>query len=195
MKSKKINLLVKISVLSAMSIILYFFEFPLPIFPSFLKIDISDVPAILGAFSLGPAAGVIVELVKNLLHLLLKNDSAGIGELANFLVGAAFVLPAGILYKTKKSRTSAFIGLAAGIIFMSIIAAVSNYLFILPLYEKVLHFPVAAVVKIAAGINPSVHNLNTLIAYTFLPFNLLKGFILSVVVFLMYKRVSPILHR
>lgn len=195
MKNKKLNTLIKISILSAMALILYFIEFPLPIFPNFLKLDISDVPAILGAFAVGPVAGVIVELVKNILHMMFNNSTAGIGELANFLVGASFVFVTGIVYKAGKSRMSALIGLISGTVAMGIIASLGNYFIFLPLYEKVLNYPINAVVGMASKINPSVVNLNTLIVYTILPFNLIKGLMLSVIVFLVYKRVSPILHK
>jgi riboflavin transporter FmnP len=195
MKNKKLNIIVKISILSAMALILSLIEFPLPIFPDFLKLDISDVPAILGAFAMGPVAGVMIELVKNILHFIFKNSSYGIGELANFIVGASYVYVSGIIYKTGKSRKTALIGLIAATITMGIVASIGNYLVFLPLYEKVLNFPIVAVVGLAKKINPSVVNLNTLIAYSILPFNIIKGAMLSIIVFLVYKRVSPILHR
>lgn len=196
MRNKKLSILIKISILSAMAFILYLIEIPVPIFPNFLKFDISDVPAILGAFALGPVAGVAIELIKNILHFILKNDgTSGIGELANFIVGGGFAFAAGIVYKIGKTRIVALYSLIIGTVFMTIIAAVGNYFIFLPLYESVLNYPVKVVVAMASKINSSVVNLNTLIVYTFLPFNLIKGVMISVIVFLIYKRVSPILHK
>lgn len=195
MTNKKLSTLIKISVLSTMAFILMFFEFPLPIFPDFLKIDLSDIPALLGAFSIGPAAGIVIELIKNLLHLIVKNQTAGIGELANFIVGSAFAATAGIIYKNKKTRKGAAISLLAGIIVMGLAASLGNYFIFLPLYEKVLMFPVSAVIGMAAKVNKAVVNLNTLIIYSILPFNIMKGVIVSIITSLVYKRVSPILHK
>lgn len=195
MKNKKLSISIKISILAAMGFILFLLEIPLPIFPSFLKIDFSDVPALLGAFSMGPLAGLVIELIKNLLHMMLKGDSAGIGELANFMVGSGFVVTAGIVYKRGKSLKYALIGLIAGIVAMGVVASIGNYFIFLPLYEKVLSFPITAVVGMASKVNPSITNLNTLVIYCILPFNILKGLIISLVVFLIYKRVSPILHK
>lgn len=195
MTNKKLSILTKISILSAMAFILYLIEFPLPIFPSFLKIDLSDVPALLGSFSMGPLAGVLIELLKNLLHLIMKNETAGIGELADFLIGSAFVFTAGMIYRNGKTKRQAVIGLLLGIVAMCIVASLGNYFIFLPLYEKVLKFPIPAVVASAKAINPSIHNLNTLIVFCFIPFNLIKGLIVSIVTLLVYKRVSPILHK
>lgn len=195
MNNKRLSKLIKISILSAMGLLLMFIEFPLPIFPEFLKIDFSDVPAILGTFALGPFAGMLIELLKNLLHLLLLSKTGGIGELANFIVGAAFVMSAGFVYKRNKSRFGALIALFVGIVVSSIVASIGNYYVFLPLYESVLGFPMEAIVGMGKAINPSIKDLNTFIAYSILPFNLLKGLIISLITFLSYKKLSPILHK
>lgn len=195
MNNKRLSKLIKISILSAMGLLLMFIEFPLPIFPEFLKIDFSDVPAILGTFALGPFAGMLIELLKNLLHLLLLSKTGGIGELANFIVGAAFVMSAGFVYKRNKSRVGALIALFVGIVVSSIVASIGNYYVFLPLYESVLGFPMEAIVGMGKAINPSIKDLNTFIAYSILPFNLLKGLIISLITFLSYKKLSPILHK
>jgi riboflavin transporter len=195
MTNKKLSVLIKISILSAMAFILYLIEFPLPIFPNFLNIDLSDIPALLGAFAMGPLAGMLIEFIKNLLHIMMKPSGMGVGELANFLVGTGFVVTAGIVYNRGKSRKHAVTGLLAGIIVMAVVACIGNYYIFLPLYEKVLHFPIVEIVKMATAVNSSIDNEFKLIVYSMLPFNLLKGFIVSIVVFLIYKRVSPILHK
>ena len=196
MRDQKLNKLVKISILSAAAFLLMFFiEIPLPIFPEFLKLDISDLPAILGAFALGPAAGIYIEALKNIFHAIAKPGTMGIGELANFVVGGAFVFTVGIIYNLKKDRTHALYGLAAGIIVMVIVAAIGNYFVFLPLYEKVLGFQVNAVIGMAAKVNPSIKDLNSLILLSIVPFNLLKGIIVALIAFLSYKSMSPILHK
>jgi riboflavin transporter FmnP len=195
MQNKKLNTLVKISVLSTAAFILMLIEIPLPIFPEFLKIDISDLPAILGSFAMGPVAGVIIEAIKNILHFIIKNGSAGIGEAANFVVGGAFVYTAGIIYRRRKNRTHALYGLLAGTAAMVAAGAVGNYYVFMPLYEKVLGFPIAAMVEAAKAINPAVTDFNYFIALSIVPFNLLKAVAVSAIAFLIYKRLSPVLHK
>lgn len=196
MTNKKLSTLVKISILSAMGLILMFIlEFPLPVFPDFLKFDFSEVPVLLGTFALGPVAGVIIEFIKNLIHMFLKPSTMGIGELANFIVGSSMVVAAGLLYKRGKTRKSALLGLGAGILVMTVVAAVTNYFVLLPLYESVLGFKISMIVDMSSKVNPSIKDINTLIIYSIVPFNLLKGAIVSLITFLMYKKVSPILHK
>lgn len=196
MKNKNLSVLIKIAVLSAMALILMLFDFPLPIFPDFLKIDLSDLPALLGSFAMGPIAGVLIELVKNLLNLVIRGTkTAGVGELANFIVGAVFVFTAGAIYKNQKNRTGAVIGLVAGTFAMAVIASIANYTFLIPLYAKAFHAPIEAFVQMGTKINSSITGLGTLVAYSIFPFNILKGVIVGLVTFVAYKRVSPILHR
>ncbi|MDF2503502.1 MULTISPECIES: ECF transporter S component [Clostridium] len=195
MKNSKLNVMTKTAILSVIGFLIMFIEVPIPIFPSFLKIDFSDLPALIGAFALGPVAGIIIELLKNILHGLFGSQTAFIGELANFLVGGIFVAVAGIIYKRRKTRTNALIGLAAGTIVMSIAASVLNYFVILPLYETVLHFPINAVVGMGSKLNPNIKNLNTFIVFAILPFNLIKGVIASVITMAVYKAVSPLIHK
>lgn len=196
MKNKKLSVIIKISILSAMAFIIYLFEFPLPIFPAFLKIDLSDIPAMLGGFALGPVAGILIELIKNILNIVIKGSgSAGIGELANFIVGSAYVITSGALYKHSKSKKNAAVSLTAGVLVMTLVASVANYYVFLPLYETVLHFPIEAMVQEGAKVNGLVKDFNSFVVYSILPFNLLKGFVVSMITFLAYKKLSPILHK
>jgi riboflavin transporter FmnP len=119
----------------------------------------------------------------------------GIGELANFVVGSSMVLTTGFLYKREKTRKGALKGLIAGVIVMSLIAAVMNYFVLLPLYESVLGFKISMIVDMSRKVNPSIKDVNTLIAYSIIPFNIVKGIVVSLITFLMYKKVSPILHK
>ncbi|WP_257790941.1 ECF transporter S component [Candidatus Formimonas warabiya] len=185
---------VKISIMAALSFLIMLIEFPLPFMPPFMQIDLSEIPALLTAFSLGPGAGVLVELIKNILHLL-KSQTAGIGELANFVVGIALVIPAGLIYKWNKSKKGAFLALVVGVVIMAAVASVFNYFVLLPLYARVLGFSTDAVISLGKQANHLIVDLKTLIAYGIIPFNIIKGFIVSVIVLVVYKRLSPVLHK
>lgn len=195
MKDQKLNRLVKISMLSVIAFILMFIEVATPFFPPFLKFDISDLPALIGAFALGPVAGVAIELLKNILHGIFVGGSAFVGELANFLVGAAMVYVSGYIYNKRKSRGIAVTSLIAGTLTMTVAASVLNYFVFLPLYETVLHFPINAIVEMGSKVNSSIKDLNSFVVWAIAPFNLIKGILVSVLTILVYKSVSPILHK
>ncbi|KEI00279.1 ECF transporter S component [Clostridium botulinum] len=196
MRHNNLNKMIKISLLSVMAFILMFFEVSMPIFPNFLKIDISDLPALLGSFALGPIEGVGIELFKNILHVIFKGTQTGlVGEFANFTVGAVLVLVAGYIYRCKKSKKTAVLGLLTGSIIMSIVASVLNYSVFLPLFAKAFKMPIDAFVSMGALVNPKIHDLKGLVMWSILPFNLLKGLIVSSITLVMYKSVSPILHK
>lgn len=196
MRQTNLNKMIKISLLATIAFILMFFEFPLPIFPEFLKIDLSDLPALLGTFSLGPVSGILIELLKNVLHVMFKGTSTGlVGELANFIVGSIFVVIAGIIYNMKKSKKSAILGLLAGTIVMSVCATIINYAVLLPLYAKVFKAPIEAFVAMGSAINSNIKSVKDLVLLSILPFNIIKGIIASLVTIPIYKKVSPILHK
>ncbi|MBU3180476.1 ECF transporter S component [Clostridium psychrophilum] len=195
MRNEKLVRLIKISLLAVMAFLLMYIELPIPIFPEFLKIDISDLPALLGAFALGPVAGVIIELFKNILHGMLASKTAFIGELANFLVGSCLILVSGYIYKVRKSKKGAIVGLLIGVVCMSMFAAILNYFVILPLYETVLGFPISAVVGMGSKLNHNINDLNSFVIWMIVPFNLFKGIIISAMTLALYKSVSPILHK
>lgn len=183
----------RIAILSALAFVIMFAEFPIPLFPVFLHIDFSDIPALLAAFALGPWSGAMVELIKNLIHLMITK-TVGIGELANFIVGAAYVIPAGYVYKAMKNKKGALYGLIAGTVSMGIVASIFNYFVLLPLYATVLHFPIDAIVGMGTEANGAIVSVKSLVAYGILPFNLIKGIVVSIVVLLIYKKLSPLLH-
>jgi len=195
MRDEKLVKLIKISLLSVMAFLLMYIELPIPIFPEFLKFDISDLPALLGAFALGPIAGVVIELFKNILHGMLAGKTAFVGELANFLVGSSLVLVAGYMYKIRKSKGGAVVALLIGVVCMSIFAGALNYFVVLPLYESVLGFPISAVVEMGTKVNNKVVDLNSFIIWSIIPFNFIKGILVSSVTLALYKSVSPILHK
>lgn len=195
MKKRTLSTLIKVSILSAIAFLIMFLEFPLPIFPNFLQLDFSDIPALLGAFAMGPVAGIVIELLKNILHLLKGTTTMGIGEVANFIVGTAFVGTAGAIYKHSKTRKNALISMAAGVIVMTVVASVINYVAILPLYESMMGFSKEMMVAAGSKIFKGITDFNTFVAFSILPFNLLKGVLVALITSLAYKRLSPILHK
>lgn len=188
------KILTKTAVLGVLAFIIMFVEFPMPFFAAFLKIDFSDVPALLAGFAMGPWAGIMVEVIKNFLHLF-KSETAFIGEGANLLTGILLVAPAAWIYSVKKSKKTAILGLLVGTVIMALGMSVANYYVIVPLYQKLLNIPTQAVVAMGSKVNPRIVDLKTLVVYSILPFNILKGLILTLVTAVIYKKVSPMLHR
>lgn len=189
--------MVKVSIMAVIAFILMFFEFPLLwIAPPFIKIDISDLPALLGAFAMGPMVGVIIQLLKNVLNVVLEGSTTGgVGEFANFVVGSAFAYTAGAIYFKKKTFGRAIAGLLIGTVVMTVVITIANYYFIFPFYAKLFGMPIQTLVDMGAGISSKITDLWTLMLYSIVPFNLLKGVLLSAITILLYKKVSPILHR
>ncbi|MEZ3516890.1 MAG: ECF transporter S component [Lachnospiraceae bacterium] len=195
-KRKKLNLrtMVQIAMLGAIAVVLMMFEIPLGFAPSFYKLDFSEVPVLLGAFSMGPVAGVLIELIKILLNLLINGTyTAGVGEFANFGIGCALVVPAGIIYKRKASRTNAVIGLVIGTIVMAIVGGAFNAYVLIPLYSKAM-MPMDVIISMGNQINPNITGLTTFIMFAVVPFNLVKGVIVSIMTVLLYKYLRPFLH-
>jgi riboflavin transporter FmnP len=186
--------IVKIGMLSAVAFLLMLIQFPIPtLFPFFLELDISELPALLGGFTLGPIAGSIIVLLKNLLLLAVRgSETSYVGELSNFIVGAAFVVPASILYINNKSKRGAIYSLIAGILGMTIVACISNYYLIIPLFSKTLGFE--SVMEMAARSNKAIVDMKTYILYAVVPFNILKSMVVSIFTLLIYKRLSPLLR-
>ena len=184
---------VKIGMLAAISVVLMLFEIPLPFAPSFYEIDFSEVPVLIGAFAMGPVAGAAIELVKILLNLVITGtDTAGVGELANFIIGCSLCLPAAIVYKRKKTRKGAMIGMAAGTALMVVIGCLINAYVMLPAYSAAFSLPIDALVQMGTAVNPSIKSLSTFVIFAVAPFNLLKAVLVSLIVLLIYKKISPI---
>ena len=199
-QKKKTYRLAVAAMLSAIAAVLQFVEFAIPIMPSFVKLDISDLPALLGTFALGPWWGVAIQLVKNLLHLPFGH-SAGVGELCNFLLGGVFVFVAGLIYHKVKTRRNALTGAILGAIVMAAISVPLNYFFVYPAYVVLYHMPLEAIVGMYEAILGSVAHvptgnalLNCLVVFN-LPFTLCKGLIDVALCFLIYKPLSPLLHK
>jgi riboflavin transporter FmnP len=185
----------KVGVLGAISAIIYMFDFALPFAPSFYKLDFSEIPVLLGAFSLGPVAGVAIEFVKVLLKLIIKGTTtAGVGDLGNFLIGCALVLPAAVIYKKNKSFKSAIVGLIVGTIILAVVGSLMNYFVLIPFYVST-GFPLDKILAMGNAVNNNIVSLWTLVLYAVVPFNIVKGIIISIITMLVYKRLSPLLHR
>lgn len=193
-KGISVRMLVQIGMLAAVAIVLMLFEIPLPFAPSFYEIDFSEVPVLIGCFAMGPAAGAAIELVKILLNLVINGtQTAGVGELANFIIGCSFVVPAGIIYKRNHTRKGALIGMAAGTLLMVVLGCFINAFVLLPAYGSAFGMPIDALVGMGTAVNPNITSLSTFVLFAVAPFNLLKGFLDSVIVMLIYKKISPIL--
>ncbi|MBK5251853.1 MAG: ECF transporter S component [Peptostreptococcaceae bacterium] len=192
-RASSTNKMVKTSVLSVIAFVLMLIELPVPLFPVFLKLDLSDLPALVGGFAMGPAAGVAIELIKNFLHFITRTSTAGVGELANFIVGAALVFPASYIYKMKKSKTQALKALAVGTVSMAIAGGLANYFILLPFYAKVM--PLDIIIEKGNAANAAIHDMKTLVLYAIVPFNLIKGAVISAITLLIYKKISVILHK
>ena len=196
MKKDTTHNLTVAAMLSAVAFILMFIEFPIPmLIPAFIKRDFSDLPALLGAFALGPVYGVIISFMKNLLHIVIKGTStACVGELSNFILGAIFSAVAGYLYKHHKSRKTAIIGAVAGAVAMGVLSVPSNYFVVYPAYVQFYHMPLEAILGMYQAILPSADSLIKCLIIFNLPFTLVKGLLDAVLCMLIYKPLSPILH-
>ncbi|GAA0119577.1 ECF transporter S component [Clostridium perfringens] len=177
MKTKTLNTnrFIKLSLLSAIAVILMYIDFPvIPIFP-WLKIDLSDVPVLMGAFAFGPLAGVIIELMKNLLILIVKGTGTGfVGELANFLVGVALVWPAALVYNKNKTKKTAILGMVLGVLCIEVVGILANVYLLLPAY----------------GMAMSKTELMQYVTVGLIPFNGIKSILVCGITYALYKKVS-----
>lgn len=184
------------AIFSCMASVLMLVEIPLFFAPSFYKIDLSELPVLICTFYLGPVAAVICEFLKVSIYLLLKGTStAFVGEFANFAVGCSFVLPASVVYHARPSRKSALIGLCVGTLVMTVFGSAFNAVYLLPKFAQLFGMPLDAIIGMGTMVNASITSVATLVLFAVVPFNLLKGVVVSLLTFLLYKRISPILHR
>lgn len=182
-----------LAMLSAVAAVLMALDFPIPfLIPSFVKMDFSELPALLAAFSMGPLSGVVVCLVKNLIHLLMSSTN-GVGELCNFMIGICLVIPAGLIYKHKKTRAGALAGAVVGAVVMGLCSIPSNYFITYPFYSAFM--PIDTIIGMYQELIPSVNGLLACLIIFNAPFTLLKGLLDTALCFLIYKPLSPLLHR
>lgn len=189
---QNVRMLTMNAVLSAIAFVLAFFEFPVPLSPSFARMDLSDLPALIGALAYGPVSGVLIELVKNALQLL-TSSTGGIGELANFIMGSSFVVAAGLIYKHHKTEKTAILACLIASVIMGVVATVVNYFILLPVFEAFM--PLDQLIASFGEFMPFIKTKLDVVLFNAFPFNLLKGIGISIVTMLLYKRLTPILKE
>ena len=191
-KNRKVAMLTKSALFAALATIIMYFEFPLPFMPPFLKVDLSGIVILMAAFMLGCPQAVMINAVKDLIHLM-STGTGGVGELADFLVISTFAVIAGLIYKNHKDKKHALIGLVWASIAMTFAGMLANKFLLIPFFSKVM--PIEAIISACAKLNPFIGDINTYIVFGAGPFNLIKAIIISVLTWLLYKRVSNIIHK
>ena len=183
-----------ISVLGALGAVLMLIDFPIAIAPNFYKLDLGDLPCLIGAFALGPVPALFIQIVKIIVKLLLKPTStAFVGEMAAFICSSALTVTAGFVYSKKKNKENAVKGMILGTLIMSIVATAANYLFIIPAYVQMFHMPLEAIIGMGHEIFPAVTDKFSFVLCCVLPFNLIKAAIVDVLTFILYKHISPLI--
>ena len=191
--SAKTHKIAVTAILSAVATVLMFISFPIPfLIPPFVNMDFSELPALLAAFSMGPLSGVMVCLVKNLINLLFTTTS-GVGELCNFLLGVCFVIPAGWIYKVRRTRSGALLASGVGAVAMAVLSVPVNYFISYPFYTSFM--PLDTIIGMYQELLPSVDGLLACLLIFNMPFTLLKGVLDVALAFLIYKPLSPLLHK
>lgn len=193
--STKTRSLVEIGMLGAIATVLMLFEFPLPfIAPPFYELDLSEVPVLVGAFALGPWAGAAIELIKILINLLINGTmTAFVGEIANYIIGCSFIIPAALIYKKHKSKKNALLGMMIGTITMVVLGCFMNAYILLPTYAAAFEMPIDTIIGLGTAINSNINDIMTFVLIAVAPFNLIKGVVVSLITLLIYKHISPIL--
>ncbi len=185
-----VQYMTRIAILGALSAVLFPLEIPIV---AFYTLDFSTLPALLGAFSMGPLPGLAILLIKDLSRLA-YSSSMYVGELADFIMSAAFILPASLIYRKHKTRKTALVGMAVGTLCMIVVSVLVNWKMMIPFYMTAFHMDMEAIIGMAQKALPFVDTEWKVLLYVTAPFNLLKGFVLSLLTFVLYKRLSPMLH-
>ena len=179
------------AVFASMAGVLMLVELPLFFAPSFYKLDISELPILICTFYLGPVAGVVAELVKVLVKLIIKGTTtAYVGDFANFVVGCSFVLPASIVYHAKPGKKSALVGMAVGTLIMTVFGSAFNAVYLLPKFSELFHMPLDSIIAMGTNIFPGVNNVSTFVFFCVAPLNVVKGVVVSLLTMLLYKHVA-----
>lgn len=195
-QNQKLRTLVKIALMGALAAIVMVFEFPLWFAPPFYKLDLSEMVVLMGGFVLGPLAGAAIELVKVVINLIITGSpTAGVGSLANLLVGWMFVIPASLIYKHKRTMAGAVIGMITGIICMGITGGLVNLYILLPAYALAMGVSIQTFIDAGTAVNANITDMKSFILLAVIPFNALKGILSSVVVIPLYKKIAPILLK
>lgn len=193
-KKTNIRAITVTAIMGALGTILMMIEMSLPFMPSFIKLDFSELPALIASFAYGPVYGILVCLIKNVIHMFFGSTMC-IGEISNFILGAIFVGTAGVIYKKNRTKKGALISCLIGAVVMAVISVFTNYFVVYPLYVKVLGMPMEAILGMYQAILPAADNLWKALIIFNLPFNIAKGLVDAIFCFLIYKRISPILKK
>ncbi|HIT60308.1 MAG TPA: ECF transporter S component [Candidatus Fimousia stercorigallinarum] len=189
-KSMNVRTITLTGLFGALSAVLMMISFNVPLMPSFIKMDFSELPALIAAFAMGPLSGAMVCLVKNLINVMFST-TGGVGEFSNFILGCAFVIPAGLIYKRNKSKRSALIGSLVGAVFMAVFSVFSNYFIVYPVYS--MFMPIEAIIGMYHEIYPGINNLLQALIIFNMPFTFIKGLCIIIITFAIYKHISPII--
>ncbi len=184
------------AMLSAVAFVLMFLQFPIPfLIPAFVQMDVSDLPALIGAFALHPVYGIVISLLKNILHMLIKGSStAGAGELCNFVLGASFSFVAGAIYHRNKSKNAAMLGAVVGAVVMGVLSVPLNYFITYPVYEVAFGMPMDVILGMYQALLPAADTLLKCLLIFNMPFTICKGLLCALLCVLVYKPLSPLLH-
>ncbi len=185
----------KIAILSSISYVLMLFELTIPFLPSFYKLDFSEVSVLIGGFTMGPLAAIIIEAIKILFKAISSTQTAYVGELANFLIGISFVVPASIIYKNNKTKKYAIIGLLVGSISMTVVGVLLNYFVLLPAYSYFYNVDMSVLINMGTILIPIIKDSLTFVIFATTPFNIIKAICVSLVTLILYKHISVILKR
>lgn len=185
-----------VAMFSALATVLMLFEIPLFFAPSFYQLDLSELPILICTFLLGPVAGVVTEFLKIVIKLVLKGTStAYVGDFANFVVGCALILPASIVYHFRRTRKSALVGMIVGTVILTAFGSFFNAIYLLPRFAALYGMPLDAIIGLGTQVNPAINSVSTLVLFAVVPFNLLKGIVVSLLTFLLYKRIARLLKH
>lgn len=193
-KTTNVRFLTLTAILSAIAVILQYLEFPVPLMPSFVKFDFSDLPAILAAFLVSPLSGVAVCVLKNVIHMAVSM-SAGVGELCNCLLGIAMVIPAWLIYKVKPSKGTAALAMLGGCVIVALASLPINFFITYPFYENFYGLPMEAILGMYREINNGVGSLWDALIWFNMPFTFVKFLLDSIVVFFIYKPLARVTRK
>ena len=186
-----------VAISAALAGLLMLVEIPLLFLaPEFYKVDLSELPVLICTFYLGPVAGVLTEFLKIMIKLLLKSSTtAFVGELANFVVGCALVMPASMIYHARRTRGGAVLGLVTGTLVMTVFGSLFNAVYLLPAFAELFHMPLEAIIEAGSKINGSITGVTSFVLLAVAPLNLIKGTVVSLLCLLLYKRIEPIMFQ
>lgn len=196
MKSRKTIYLIRIALFSAIAFIIALVSFPVIFLPSFYKLDLSESITLIAGFSLGPLGGFLTELIKTILRVILKGSlTAGIGELANFMIGIALIVPAAVIYKKKRTFKGAILGMILGTLCFVAASVILNYFVLFPLYMKVFDISGAQFINMARAVGLNMQDMKSIILFATIPFNILKSVLSCLLAVLLYKRLSGMINK